>query len=110
VKFLIDECLSLSLAELAIEAGYPASAHVNHRGMNQEKDWALMEKILAQDSTFVTRNGLVMNSVCEPVVELIHLAQSAPQIVWQVVTSPHAIPSAVVSTLPQSAAATGRSA
>lgn len=57
MKFLIDECLSLSLAKLALEAGYPASAHVNHRGMNQDKDWALMEKILAQDWTFVTRNS-----------------------------------------------------
>ena len=49
MKFLIDECLSLSLAELAIEAGYLGSAHVNYRGMRQEKDWVLMEKILAQD-------------------------------------------------------------
>lgn len=57
MKFLIDACLSLSLAKFALEAGYPASAHVNHRGMNQDKDWALMEKILVQDWTFVTRNS-----------------------------------------------------
>lgn len=57
MKFLIDECLSLSLAELAIEAGYPGSAHVNYRGMRQDKDWVLMEKILAQDWTFATRNS-----------------------------------------------------
>ena len=57
MKFLIDECLSLSLAELAIEAGYLGSAHVNYRGMRQDKDWVLMEKILAQDWTFATRNS-----------------------------------------------------
>lgn len=57
MKFLIDACLSLSLAKFALEAGNQALAHVNHRGVNQDKDWALMEKILAQDWTFVTRNS-----------------------------------------------------
>jgi hypothetical protein len=33
VKFLIDECLSPSLVELAILAGHPESAHVIFRGM-----------------------------------------------------------------------------
>jgi len=57
VKFLIDECLGLSLAEIVQLAGFPESAHVARRGMAAWKDWELMERILEDDWTFVTRNS-----------------------------------------------------
>jgi hypothetical protein len=57
VKFLIDECLALDLAQVAVDAGYPESAHVTHRGMNGLKDHMLMERILDDDWTLVTRNS-----------------------------------------------------
>lgn len=57
MKFLIDECLALDLAQIAVEAGYPESAHLTRRGMTGLKDHALMERILAEDWTLVTRNS-----------------------------------------------------
>ncbi|MGQ0565606.1 MAG: DUF5615 family PIN-like protein [Gemmobacter sp.] len=57
MKFLIDECLALDLAEEAVEAGYPESAHLTRRGMAGLKDHALMARILAEDWTLVTRNS-----------------------------------------------------
>jgi hypothetical protein len=57
LKFLIDECLALDLAQIAVEAGYPESAHLTRRGMTGLKDHALMERILAEDWTLVTRNS-----------------------------------------------------
>lgn len=57
MKFLIDECLAPDLAQLAIDAGYPESAHVTHRGMAGFQDHTLMERILDEDWTLVTRNS-----------------------------------------------------
>lgn len=57
MKFLIDECLALDLEHVAVEAGYPESAHLTHRGMAGLKDHMLMERILAEDWTLVTRNS-----------------------------------------------------
>lgn len=57
MKFLIDECLALDLAQIAVEAGYPESAHLTRRGMAGLKDHALMGRILAEDWTLVTRNS-----------------------------------------------------
>lgn len=57
MKFLIDECLALDLEQVAIEAGYPESAHLTRRGMAGLKDHALMVHILADDWTLVTRNS-----------------------------------------------------
>jgi predicted nuclease of predicted toxin-antitoxin system len=57
VKFLIDQCLSPELAELARQRGYIGSAHVSQRNRAAAKDWQLMPYILAGDWTFVTRNS-----------------------------------------------------
>ena len=58
MKFLIDECMSPKLAELAIEAGHFESAHVGHRGLLTWKDHRLMRKIIAEDWTLVTNNSI----------------------------------------------------
>lgn len=57
MKFLIDECLSETLATIAIEAGHPESSHVVWIGKSGWQDWNLMRLILDEDWTFVTRNG-----------------------------------------------------
>lgn len=57
MKFLIDECLAISLARIAQDAGFPESTHVSHRGLAGRKDWELMAVILDQNWTFVTRNS-----------------------------------------------------
>ncbi|WP_169791186.1 DUF5615 family PIN-like protein [Rubellimicrobium mesophilum] len=57
MKFLIDECLAVSLADMAIEAGHPESAHVVRRGLQGHKDPEIMEHVLDGDWTLVTRNS-----------------------------------------------------
>ena len=58
LKFLIDECLSPDLAQLARDRGYHASSHVTWLGKAGWKDWQLRDLILEQDWTFVTRNSV----------------------------------------------------
>jgi len=57
VRFLIDECLSARLVDLAVEAGFE-STHVARIGKQGTKDWKLAEFIAANDWTFVTRNSI----------------------------------------------------
>jgi len=58
MKFLIDECLSLKLADLAIQRGYVQSSHVVRLGKSGWKDWELKPFILEGDWTFVTKNSI----------------------------------------------------
>ena len=58
LKFLIDECLSPDLAQLARDRGYHDSFHVTWLGKAGWKDWQLRELIIEQDWTFVTRNSV----------------------------------------------------
>ena len=58
LKFLIDECLSPDLAQLARDRGYHGSSHVTWLGKAGWKDWQLRDLILEQDWTFVTRNSV----------------------------------------------------
>ena len=57
VKFLIDECLSLDLAVMSRERGFPESSHVVWLGRAGWKDWELKPFIMEGDWTFVTRNS-----------------------------------------------------
>jgi hypothetical protein len=58
VKFLIDECLSLDLVEVAQGRGFGESSHVVWMGRAGWKDWQLKPFILEGDWTFVTRNSV----------------------------------------------------
>lgn len=49
LKFLIDECLSSELAQLARDRGYHESFHVSWLGKAGWKDWELKNLILEQD-------------------------------------------------------------
>jgi predicted nuclease of predicted toxin-antitoxin system len=55
MSFLIDECLHESLIGLAHAAGFEAT-HVNHLGLSGQPDWALAERIVKDEFTFVTNN------------------------------------------------------
>ncbi len=57
MKFLIDECLSPALVQLAIERSHDASSHVAWLGKSGWKDWELIDFVVAYDWTFVTRNA-----------------------------------------------------
>ena len=56
MKFLIDECLHISLADVAQKLGHHAY-HVNWLGLGGKADWDLMPRIVAEDLTFVTNNA-----------------------------------------------------
>jgi len=58
MKFLIDECLSLKLANLAVDLGYVQSSHVVRLGKSGWKDWELKPFIIDGDWTFVTKNSI----------------------------------------------------
>jgi predicted nuclease of predicted toxin-antitoxin system len=58
LKFLIDECLSPKLVELAISRGFVASSHVVWIGKAGLKDWELKKIIVDDDWTFVTNNSV----------------------------------------------------
>lgn len=56
MKFLIDECLHTSLVEVANTAGHEAH-HVVYLGLQSDKDWELMPRIVGDEFTFVTNNA-----------------------------------------------------
>ncbi len=60
LKFLIDECLSLNLVEVARDRGFTQSSHVVWLGKAGWKDWELKPFILDGDWTFVTRDLLLL--------------------------------------------------
>ena len=58
VKFLIDECLSQDLVDVARDRGFTQSSHVVWLGKAGWKDWELKPFILEGDWTFVTRDSV----------------------------------------------------
>lgn len=58
MKFLVDECLSPELVQLAYAKGHGESSHVVWRGCAGLKDWELKPIILDGDWTFVTKNSV----------------------------------------------------
>lgn len=58
LKFLIDECLTPELAQMAVKAGYVESTCVRDRGLSGTKDWKLIEFVVEGDFTLVTNNSV----------------------------------------------------
>ena len=56
MKFLIDECLSPTLAALARERGYPESTHVTWLGLRARPDWALVRRAVADGYVLLTND------------------------------------------------------
>ena len=57
LRFLIDECLTPELVDLAIAAGHPEATCVRDRALLSAKDWELMRIIVTGDYTLVTNNA-----------------------------------------------------
>lgn len=55
IQFLVDECLSPGLLDVAREHGFNAY-HVTQRGWGSDSDPQLLGRILGGDLTFVTNN------------------------------------------------------
>lgn len=56
MKFLIDECLHMTLVDVATGRGHEAH-HVNWLGLSGNTDWGLMRRIVDEDFTLVTNNA-----------------------------------------------------
>lgn len=58
LRFLIDECLSPELVQVACDYGYVESTCVRDRGLAGTKDWELIKYVVAHDFTLVTNNSV----------------------------------------------------
>ena len=56
MKFLIDECLSPTLAGIARECGYPESTHATWIGLRSRPDWAVVRRAVADGYVVVTQD------------------------------------------------------
>jgi predicted nuclease of predicted toxin-antitoxin system len=56
VKFLIDECLSPELAELARARGFTESMHVTRLGLTSAKDWTITRRAVDDGFILMTNN------------------------------------------------------
>ena len=65
MKFLIDECLSPSLAVIAREQGYPLSTHVTWLGLRAREDWALVRRAVADGYVLVTNDRTDFTTLLE---------------------------------------------
>jgi len=65
LKFLIDECLSPSLAAIAKKRGYPLSTHVTWLGLRARQDWALVRRAVADGFVLVTNDRTDFTTLVE---------------------------------------------
>jgi predicted nuclease of predicted toxin-antitoxin system len=61
-RFLVDENLSVKLPEVAHEHGFEAT-HVIHLGLNEWKDWNILELVERDDWVLVTNNAAGFRSM-----------------------------------------------
>ena len=65
MKFLIDKCLSPSLAAMARSRGYPESTHVAWLGLRSRQDWALVRRAVEDGYPTVTNNSADFTALME---------------------------------------------
>ena len=56
MKFLIDECLSPTLARIARERGFPESTHVTWIGLRSRRDWSVVRRAVDDGYALVTQD------------------------------------------------------
>ena len=56
MKFLIDECLSPDLVEIARGRGFGSSTHVVWLGLRSKKDWTIVRRAVEEGYVLVTNN------------------------------------------------------
>ena len=56
MKFLIDECLSPELVDIARDQGFVESQHVNWIGLRTRSDWRIVKHAVEADFVLVTNN------------------------------------------------------
>ena len=65
MKFLIDECLSPTLAAVARRRGFPQSTHVTWLGLRSRQDWALVRRAVEDGYVLVTNDRADFTSLME---------------------------------------------
>ena len=65
MKFLIDECLSPTLATIARTRGFPESTHVTWIGLRSWQDWALVHRAVDDGYVLVTNDRADFTSLME---------------------------------------------
>ena len=65
MKFLIDECLSPTLAAIARERGFPESTHVTWLGLRSRQDWVLVQRAIDDDYILVTHDSADFTALME---------------------------------------------
>ena len=65
MKFLIDECLSPTLATIARKRGFPQSTHVSWLGLRSRKDWLLVRRAIRDGYVLVTNDTADFTSLME---------------------------------------------
>jgi len=63
MRFLVDECLHVSLPELLHQAGFEAY-QVSHFGLQGASDLALFERAVEEGFVFVTNNAVDFLKLC----------------------------------------------
>ena len=65
MKFLIDECLSPSLATIARSRGFGQSTHVTWLGLRSRQDWALVRRAIRDGYVLVTNDRADFTALIE---------------------------------------------
>ncbi len=65
MKFLIDECLSPTLALTARDLGFPQSTHVTWLGLRSNQDWAVVRRAVEDGHVLVTQDRADFTSLIE---------------------------------------------
>ena len=65
MKFLIDECLSPTLATIARTRGFPESTHVTWLGLRSRQDWAIVRRAVDDGYVLVTNDRADFTSLME---------------------------------------------
>ena len=65
MKFLIDECLSPTLAMIARASGFPESTHVTWLGLRSRNDWSLVCRAIEDGYVLVTNDSADFTALME---------------------------------------------
>ena len=65
MKFLIDECLSPTLAKIARTRGFPESTHVAWIGLRSRQDWVLVHRAIDDGYVLVTNDRADFTSLMD---------------------------------------------
>ena len=96
MKFLIDECLSPTLATIARTRGFPESTHVTWIGLRSRQDWAIVRRAVDDGYVLVTNDSADFTSLMErepvhPGLILLNMAHELMSLAVQQALFEHAL-------------------